>query len=189
MTVAEIFSTLSSHMIKGIMIHEHLSNYFDFLSLRGYKRCHEYHYLQETCTHRKLCRYYINHFHKLIAESPIENPKVIPDSWYRYTRQDVDNGTKKTAIKNAFELWKNWEIETKELYEKSYKDLLELGDIGATNLICELIKDVDYELKQVNRKLLELKSIDYDLSIIVPAQTEIHNHYKSKEHKVKKDYD
>ena len=40
MTVDEIFSKLSGHMIKGLMIHDQMSDYYDFLSLRGYKRCH-----------------------------------------------------------------------------------------------------------------------------------------------------
>ena len=38
----------------------------------------------------------------------------------------------------------------------------------------------DQELKCVQRKVLELKAIDYDLSIIVPMQDEIHDKYKEK---------
>ena len=48
MTVEEIFSKISQRMIGGLMFHEQMSNYYDFLNLRGYKKCHEYHYLEET---------------------------------------------------------------------------------------------------------------------------------------------
>ena len=35
MTVEEIYAELSAHMIKGIMMHEQLANYYDFLGLEG----------------------------------------------------------------------------------------------------------------------------------------------------------
>ena len=62
MTVEEIFKKLLSHQIKGVMTHEQLANYYDFMSLHGYKRCHEYHAKREFNAMRKLQRYYINHF-------------------------------------------------------------------------------------------------------------------------------
>ena len=44
MTIEEIFGRISQHMIRGMMTHDQLASYYDFLGLRGYKRCHEYHY-------------------------------------------------------------------------------------------------------------------------------------------------
>ena len=35
MTVEQIYSELAAHKIKGMMMHENLANYYDFLSLRG----------------------------------------------------------------------------------------------------------------------------------------------------------
>ena len=46
MTIKEIYAQIAEHMIKGMMIHEQLANYYDFLGLKGYKRCHEYHYMK-----------------------------------------------------------------------------------------------------------------------------------------------
>ena len=48
MTVEEIFGKIVQHQIKGLMIHEQLSNYYDFLGLSGYKRFHECHYYEEN---------------------------------------------------------------------------------------------------------------------------------------------
>ena len=118
MTVEEIFATISSHMVKGLMIHTQLADYYDFLGLCGYKRCHEYHALKETCSYRGINRYYINHYNKLVVEQPIENPEVIPQNWYQYTRQDVDANTKRNAVKNGLDKWVEWEQETKKLYEQ-----------------------------------------------------------------------
>lgn len=184
MTVDEIYAKIAQHMIKGLMVHEQLANYYDFLGLRGYKRCHEYHFLDETCAYRSLCRYFINHHNKLIPYLPVEDPKVIPDSWYRYTRQDVDNGTKKNAIKNGLTIWLDWEKETKKLYEQMYKELMGIDEVASALKIKELVCDVDCELKKVERYSLDSKSIDYSLEIIVPSQSELHEKYRKKEEKL-----
>lgn len=99
MKTEEIFSTILTRMIKGLMVHEQFTNYYDFLGLQGYKRCHEYHYLEENQEYRKLIHYYIKKYNKLVPETSFDNPQIIPDSWYRYTRQEVDLKTKQQAVK------------------------------------------------------------------------------------------
>lgn len=183
MSVEEVFSTLSAHMVRGVMLHEQLASYYDFLGLKGYKRCHEYHYLCESINYRKLCRYYINHFNKLIPEKDIENVNVIPMSWYRYSRDDVDTNTRRNAVKTGVETWVAWEKETKNIYEKAYKDLFEMGEVAAALKIACFIEDVDRELKQADRKHLHLMSVDYDSCVIAEEQCYIHDKY---EHKVGK---
>lgn len=71
---------------------------------------------------RTVNRYFINHHNKLIPKLEVSDPEIIPSSWYKYSRQDVDNGTKKNAVKNGLTLWREWETETKELYEKCIKN-------------------------------------------------------------------
>lgn len=184
MTVDEIYAKIAQHMVKGIMIHEQLANYYDFLSLQGYKRCHEYHFLKEMCSYRSICRYFINHHNKLVPYLPVDNPKVIPDSWYKYTRQDVDSATKKSAIKNGLTIWNDWEKETKKLYEQMYKELMNINEVASALKIKELICDVDCELKKVERYSINLKAIDYNLEIIVPDQKKTHEKYRKKEEKI-----
>ena len=180
MTAEEIYSELSAHKIKGMMLHENLANYYDFLGLKGYKLCHEYHFLEETCSFRKLNRYYINHHNKLIPEKDIEPIKVIPDSWYRATRMDVDISTKRNAIKSGLTIWHSWEVETKKLYEKMYKELMEIDEVASALYIKNCVCDVDKELKQVEKYMLNKMAIDYDLAVIIPEQHEWHDKYKCK---------
>lgn len=180
MTLEQIYSELAAHKIKGMMMHENLANYYDFLGLKGYKRCHEYHFLEETCSFRRLNRYYINHHNKLIPDKDIEPLLVIPDSWYRVSRLDVDNATKKTAIKNGLTIWHNWEKETKKLYESMYKELMSIDEVASALYVKKCICDVDEELKQVERYMLNKMAIDFDLSVIIPEQHEWHENYKCK---------
>ena len=178
--VEEIFKTLSSHMVKGVMIHNQMADYYEFLNLHGYKRCHEYHGLCEMRLYRKLHRYYIDHYNKLIEEENIENPDVIPTSWHKYTRQEVDAGTKRNAVKAGIEKWVSWEQETKALYEKVYKELIETGDVAAAEFITCLICGADKELEWAQRTHIDLVTSDYSINYILGQQDHLHNWYKKK---------
>ena len=184
MTVDEIYAELSAHMIKGIMMHEQLANYYDFLGLEGYKRCHEYHYLDETCAYRGLCRYFINHHNKLIPYRDVDDPKVIPDSWFVHVRQDVDANTKKNAVRTGLSTWVNWEKETKQLYERMYKELLDIDEVASAMKIKELICNVDCELKKAERYYLNKEAIGYDIGHIIEEQRYKHDKYNRKMRKL-----
>lgn len=189
MTVEQIFSKISAHMLQGLMFHEQTANYYDFLGLKGYKRMHEYHYFEESVAFRKLNRYFINNHCKLIEESEIEDPKVIPRNWYNYKRDDVDPNTKRNSIKTSMEAWKVWEAETLELYEKSYKELISIDEVATALFIKDLIYDVEHELKYVKRKILDLDTIEYDFSVIIPCQEELHELYRRKTRELTLDFE
>lgn len=184
MTIEEVFKKIASHQIKGMMIHEQLANYYDFLGLCGYKRCHEYHFIEETLSYRSVCRYYISHHNKFIEEEQIENPNVIPSSWYKYTRQDVDNNTKRNAVKEGLDIWLKWEKETKSLYEMLYKEVINLDYISDSCKIKELINSVNEELKKIEKYSLNKKAIDYNLNTIISEQDKKHKKYIKKINKL-----
>lgn len=178
MTIEEIFSNISSHMIKGMMVHEQMTNYYRFLGLNGYSQCHEYHFMKETCGYRKLQRYYISHYNKLITESDFDNPAVIPDSWYNYTRQDVDAATIKSAVKSGLTAWIGWEAETKDLYERMYCELLDIGEISTALFLADYIKDVDEEHKKAQGYMLSKVANGFDMTAIIEEQHRTHKKYK-----------
>lgn len=180
MVVEEIFAEIKNHMLEGMVFHDQMARYYDFLNLKGYKRCHEYHYFEETLGYRKLCRYFMSHYHVFIPFEDMNNPRVIPDNWYKYTRQEVDSGTKRSAIKTGIEHWVKWEKETKKLYEDMYQELINIREVAAAEKLVCYIGDVDEELKCAQRKHLDLEAISYDLSVIVPEQEEIHERYRKK---------
>lgn len=180
MTVEEIFSHLSAHMIKGLMIHDQFSSVYGFLNLCGYKKCHEYHYFEESFNYRCLQDYYLEHFGKLIPEEKISNPDVIPTNWYKYHRAEVDVNTKRAAIKDMMKKWVDWEKETKQLLQQSYKELYEMGEICAALKIAELLKDVSQELKYAEEKHINLETTGYDIGAIVGEQQSLCKKYWEK---------
>ena len=178
MTVEEVFSKVSAHMIKGLMIHEQMANYYAFLGLNGYSACHEHHYVEESNAYRKLCKYFIQIHNKLVPYSDVDNPSLIPDSWYNHLRQDVDMATKRNAVKNGLSTWIDWEKETKSMYEEMYKNLIEMREIEDANFLLCLIKDVSEELKTAEQYLLNKEAINYDMVEIVHEQKSMHRHYE-----------
>lgn len=177
MTIEEIFSHLSAHMIKGLMIHDQLATAYDFLNLCGYKKCHEYHYFEESYNYRCLQDYYLEHFHKLIPEEKIDNPETIPANWHKYSRPEVDANTKRAAVKDFMKKWVDWEKDTKALLESSYKELYELGEVGAALKIAKFIKGNCKELAKAQEKQMYLENISYDISTILSEQYELCEKY------------
>ena len=156
------------------MIHEQLANYYDFLGLEGYKRCHEYHMLKEMCGQRSLNRYYINHYNKLIPEQQIDSPEIIPAGWYQHKRSDVDTATKKNSVKSGLTKWVEWERSTKLLYQKLYSELMNLDEVAGALKVKEFIYDVDCELKKAERYWLNKEATGYDINGIISEQKSRH---------------
>ena len=102
-TVEDIFAEIAAHMIKGLMIHDQMADYYCILNLKGYAKCHEYHYWEESKNYLYLKHYYFKHHSKLLKEVAIENPKMVPASWFNYTKEDVDVNTKRNAVKTGLE--------------------------------------------------------------------------------------
>jgi len=113
MTVEEVFTKLVNHMREGVMTHGEMARAYDFIGLEGFARMHDYHQCEEKQGYLCLLHYYSCHYHKLLKIEEIPLPKIIPETWYKYSTTDVDNGTKKGAVKELMEKWVQWERATK----------------------------------------------------------------------------
>lgn len=91
--------------------------------------------------------------------------------------QQVDAGTKRKAVRDAFSRWKSWETDTKKLYEQAYADLHELGEISAACEVKKLVQSVDCELERVERQRINLECLDYELSAICAEQDRLLTRY------------
>ena len=170
----KIFSRLSSHMIRGLMMHNDFAIMFDFLNLRGYRKEQERHYFEESFNYRCLNNFYLEHYNKLIVEDKVDNPKLIPSLWFKYTRMDVDASEKRNAIRDIYKEWVNWETKTKELYESCYKELYDLGEVAAAMYVARLIEDVSEELAGAQAKFLDLEAHGYDMVTIIDEQPRLY---------------
>lgn len=180
MNCREIFQFINARQIAALMFHDQMADTYDFLGLNGFKRLHEYQYFAESAEHRGLKRYFINHHNKLLESAKIPTKKVIPEDWTKYDRFDVTAQIRKQHIEKSFEMYENWESDTKEIYEYCAKCLFDLGRIADFEKVKELICDVDMELKCLDRLLIELKSVDFNNVYMETIQSELHERYDKK---------
>ena len=170
MTTEEIFTTLTNHMLEGVMTHEQLANYYDFLGLPFYSKCHSKHFYKESKSYRKIYNYYITTYNRLLIEPEFKQPEVIPPSWAQYTRQDVDAATKQKAVKDGLEKWVKWERDTLKLYQDLYKELCNMGHITSAEKLKCLILDVEEEVREAEQYHLNKVATGYDMVYIVEEQ-------------------
>lgn len=180
MTIEEIFNKVGSHMMDGICYHDNLVKAYQFLGLWGYAKCQEYHYYEETQNYRHFEYYYTSHYFKLLQIEKEGRKEVFPASWYKYSAQAVDVGTKRSSVKDLIAKWIEWEKETKKLYEEMYLELTNLREIAAAIELQKYIKDVDKELSWAQKEQLNLEAIGYNLDVIIDWQADIKKEYKGK---------
>lgn len=179
-TVEEIFAQIKNRQIAALMFHGQMADYFDFLSLHGYKRLHEYQYFAESAEFRHISRYYINHHGKLLPEGFEGEINPIPAAWLTANRMAVGKSTKQKAVEDGFNMYREWESGTKASYDRYAAKLRELGHEADALFVDFLVKDVDHELKCLDRIILDLISSGYDMVYIVESQKAIHDKYKKK---------
>ena len=186
MPVIDVFAKVSDHLIDGMMMHGQTADHYDFLGLEGLKRPHEYHFIRETISMRRIHRYSIDHCNRLLPVANTKHIDVIPVEWSNFTRQAVESETKSKAVEAGMREWCEWEHETKELYAKSAKDPYDAGEVAAAHMICELVRDVDDECEYADRSAPSLSAVDYDMRVIVPMRHGLHEKYGKKPHDVGK---
>lgn len=170
MTVEEVFQKVSGHMLKGIMFHTDMAEYFQFLGLSGYSKSHEDHAKEETESWRNLRRYYLAHYNRLLKDEGVVKDNTIPDSWFNYNRQEVDTNTLRLAVEDGFSMWIQWEKKTKSLYEQMSSELFGLGAYAAGVQLMNRVTDVDHELASAEQAKLNLDSSKYDIVYILDQQ-------------------
>lgn len=179
-TAEEIFSEIKKRKIAALMFHGQMADYFDFLSLHGYKRLHKCRYFSESVDSLNINSYYINHHGKLLPEEFKEEINIIPAAWLDAKRMNVGKSTKQKAVEDGFNMYREWESGTKATYERYAARLRELGHEADAIFVDCLVKDVDHELKCLERIILDLISSGYDMVYIVESQKAIHDKYKRK---------
>ena len=204
-----LYSELINRMKQGVEMHEQLADYYAFLNLPGYQKCHEYQMLCELLTYRKAKDMYMKEYNQLVQPTYMVSGmlsnmanmannnnnnnnntntpnqmnninmnnngmtsmanagknyanNVIPQNWYNYTRYDVDAGTKRTAVKDGFKKWLEYEKETRQYLSEMARRLEEK------------------EIQTAENKMMDLESTGYDMAYILQQQNELQHHYAEK---------
>lgn len=222
-----LYSELINRMKQGVEMHEQLADYYAFLNLPGYQKCHEYQMLCELLTYRKAKDMYMKEYNQLVQpiymvsgmlsnmtnmannnnnnnnnngnsnqmNSNMNNNNtmtsmansgknyannIIPTNWYNYTRYDVDAGTKRSAVKDGFKKWLEYEKETRQYLSQMAQRLEQMNEREAARKLDHLIEHVEKEIQTAENKMMDLESTGYDMAYILQQQNELQQHYADK---------
>lgn len=206
--VQQLYSELINRMKQGVEMHEQLADYYNFLNLPGYQKCHEYQMLCELLTYRKAKDMYMKEYNQLVQPNYMSGllnmgnnmgqngqqmsgnsgsngnynyaENVIPQNWYKYTRYDVDSGTKRNGVKEGFKKWLDYEKETKQFLTQMADKLHQLNEREAARKLDYLIDHVEKEIEQAEEKMISLESDGYDMSYILQQQEPLKEKYAEK---------
>ena len=184
MSIFDIFTEMSAHMLEGIMFHESLMKAYLFLNLPGYAACHEYHYLSETAGHIRLNKYVSDHLNSLIMPIPDSSKQVIPPSWKGSNRSDISSQVRETAIRSAFHEWLTWEEDTVKLYERLYREAVDIDEIPASEFIKQYILDAEDEIVYARNDLLSKEAIGFDIVSIFEEQKSLEGKFRKRIRKI-----
>lgn len=206
----QLYSDLINRMKQGVEMHEQLADYYSFLNLPGYQKCHEYQMLCELLTYRKAKDMYMKEYNQLIQPATMMSNngmgnmnnnnnnstnnnsnmnsmnnnynynQVIPQNWYKYTRYDVDTSTKRNAVRDGFKRWIDYEKETKDFLTQMGQRLEAQNEREAARKLDHLIEHVEKEIQTAENKMMDLESTGYDMSYILQQQKPLQEHYAEK---------
>lgn len=170
MNAQDVFSKISDMLLEGVMFHDQMADCFSFLGLDGFACEHEAQAIKEAAARREAVRYFIENHNQLLKDANSHNLEIIPDTWRKYARQQIDTATKRRAVRDAYDRWFKREKEAKEILETFYKELIEEAEVASATKIKDIICAVESELCGIVKKQLILQSTDYDIGCINSMQ-------------------
>lgn len=194
MAVEDICRLIAQRLLQGTMYHEQFANYYNFLGLLGYKTYHEFQFYEQNNNYKEFLTYFINHYDKLIpnafsSDSSLTSFSIIPTNWYEYKRDDMDNNTRRNAVKSGLEKYVRWETQTKKFFEDMYNQSTQIGEVALGLKVKCFIENVDKEIEKAQKEYLEIKATDYDLPTIVTKQHYYCQKYDKKLKKMRKEFE
>lgn len=140
-----------------MMFHQQMADYYEFLNLCDYKKIHEERFIEESRSLRELHCYYISHYGKLIPQKRVDDPEAIPQSWQRYSMDEVGKSDREKFAVNGFEKWISWEKDTRDILKKCYKELENNGEYASSCMVLDRINDVEDEIVCARKMYMTIK--------------------------------
>ena len=201
--VQQLYSELINRMKQGVEMHEQLADYYGFLNLPGYQKCHEYQMLCELLTYRKAKDMYMKEYNQLVQPLSMLNGmtnlsnmnnngnngntntnmnynNVIPNQWYGHSRYEVDAGTKRNAVRDGFKRWVDYENDTKQFLINMSQQLEQKNEREAARKLDYLIDHVEQEIEHGEETLMSLENSGYDMNYILQQQEPLKAKYADK---------
>lgn len=179
-TSLDILQNVLKRKLKGVMFHDDLQTCFDFLNMHGFKREQEYRTLSEMAEFKSLERYIINHY-DVMPNKETDRLEVNPLNLKSVQgRKNISTEQKKQMLKVLFDMWCEWEDETRGMLEMYTTSLAKMECNIDAKKIRKLLEDVAMEYKYIERRVIEYNNVEWSLHHMYMEQDSIHEKFKEK---------
>lgn len=123
---------------------------------------------------------------KVLKDNNVENINIIPNEYSIYKRDAITRDFKKQYIKESLSKVKKYYQDTISFLNTAIKKATEENQMQDIEIFKKQLECYDCRLKKINRHLIKLNDINYDInSIETFMQPDIHEKYKKKEEEFK----
>ena len=99
--IQQLYSSLMDRMRQGTEMHEKLADYYNFLNLPGYQKCHEYHMLCELLAYQKAKDDYMKEYGQLVQPNYNNNGYNMMNSQNSQNTQNMANMANNNSNSNS----------------------------------------------------------------------------------------
>lgn len=175
----QLMSEINNNYHMAIAVHREIADCFWFIYMPGYALWHEYQFLTESCTQRKLKRYITSTYHVFTPDKLPMSANITEPLLGGKNRKSLKMEDNWKMIKELFRIYQQWEESALQDNQQIAAKILANGDVSTFNFVSdEIIKDVKAELDYVTDKIIELNAMDWDMSQIVAEQPDYFERYE-----------
>lgn len=175
----QLLSKINDRYQMAVSVHRELADLFWLIYIPGYAMQHEYQYLDESCTQRKLKRYITSTYHVYATDKLPKTANICEPLLAGKNRKQLKMDDSWKTIKEAFKIYQKWEEETLQEYNHIAAEILANGETSVFNFVGdEIIKDVKAELDYLNNKIIELNAMNWDIPQIVAEQPAFYERFE-----------
>jgi len=158
-------------------LHNELSSLFAFLGLDGFSMLHKYREITERHTQTRLKNYIVSAHGEALIDNHEPNSNILIPLLKGKKRFELQAGEQREIIKEAWNVYREWEKSTLEEYENIACELFDACSVSAYNFISPIITDVSEELQKINDIMVGYELIDWDMPQIKAEQDTLKERY------------
>jgi len=170
---------LNNIISKAVIFHNESCLLFNFLSLNGFSKLHEFQAITEGITQRRIKEFASSRYEIAIVDESMDN-NLIKQLIKGQKRNDIKQEERKSIIRESWIQYMEWEQFALGEYEKLAQEMSKLGDVVAERFIGKICDEVFDELEGVKYRLDAYIGMDFDTAQLQAEQDVLFGEYERK---------
>lgn len=180
MSYVDILNRYCARVRTGVRMHADMADAFEFLGLRGFSELQTYRAADEFRGEGELHRFMIVALGKVPSFDAWPDMEVIPAGWATMFPDQIGPDERSRHVRKLFGRWVSWETETVDSLSKASAELRSSGELALAVFAESRLKETQEELEEALYMQSELEGCGWDMTVIVPMQSEFKKKYRKK---------